>query len=61
MERRERKVRKAGVAIGGWDRVCGFEIGIVGEDILAARESNRRGCGERVEVARRSLLQERMQ
>jgi hypothetical protein len=39
MERRERKVRKAGVAIGGWDRVWGFEIGIVGEDILAARET----------------------
>jgi hypothetical protein len=39
MERRERKVRKAGVAIGGWDRVWGFEIGIVGEDISAARET----------------------
>jgi len=56
---RERNARKAGVAIGDW--VWGFEIGIVGEDILAARESNRRGCGKGVEVAGRSLLQERMQ
>jgi hypothetical protein len=59
VEMRERNARKAGVAMGDW--VWGFEIGIVGEDILAARESNRRGCGKGVEVARRSLLQERMQ
>ena len=55
---RERNARKAGVATGDW--VWGVEIGIVGEDILAARESNRCGCGKGVELERRSLLQERM-